>query len=411
MKTKSLLLLCLTLVSITIFAQSKTYFAVTGEEYGNVNWIAFRQFDAATKTPVRTLYIPTQNNEVVYDAVSGRQIVNNDAQLVTPTATNKTCGCINSKMAAAIAYDAKNNRIFYTQMMGTQLRYLDLNATPPKSYAITTQSLKSFPNQPGEASVITRMTIGSDNYGYALTNDNSHLIRFSLGKKPVITDLGGLMDAKSNGENSVKEAYKSWGGDMIADAKGNLYLFDMQRGVYLINPNTRLATYLGNIKNIPEDYTINAAMVESGGNVIVGSSTNTTNYYRVDLTTLEATVVETNTDKVYNVSDFANANFAFAKGNNSNAVAVTLNKDKVSLYPNPVNNNVIYLRFNNVAKGNYMIQLGDMEGKSLVQKSVNIAGTQTASLATSGMASGVYVVRVVNDKGENLYNGNVVISR
>ncbi len=411
MKLKSLLFGCLTLATVTTYAQSKTYFAVTGEQYGNVNWIAFRQFDAATKTPVRTLYIPAQNNEVVYDAVSGRQIVNNDAQLVSPAATNKTCGCINNRMVAAIAYDAKNNRIFYTQMIGTQLRYLDLNVTPVKSYAVTTQSLKGFPNLPGEASVITRMAIASDDYGYALTNDNNHLIRFSLGKKPVITDLGGLIDAKSNGENSVKVAYKSWGGDMVADAKGNLYLFDMQKGVYLINPNTRLATYLGSIKNIPEDYTINAAMVESGGNVIVGSSTKTTNYYRVDLTTLEATAVVKSSDKVYNVSDFANSNLAFAKEKNSNAVAASLGKNGVSLYPNPVNNNTVYLHFNNVAKGKYQIQLNDMAGKPLAQKSVNIAGPQTESVSAAAMASGVYVVSVVNEKGENIFKGNVIISR
>jgi hypothetical protein len=413
MKTKSLLLGCLTLASVTTFAQSKTYFAVTGEQYGNVNWIAFRQFDAAAKTPVRTLYIPAQNDEVVYDAISGRQIENNDASLVAPTATATTCGCINNRMVAAIAYDAKNNRIFYTQMIGTQLRYLDLNSPKPKSYAVTTQSLKNFPNLPGEASVITRMAIGADDYGYALTNDNSHLIRFSLGKKPVITDLGGLMDAKSNGENSVKTAYTSWGGDMVADANGNLYLFTMQRGVYLINPNTRLATFLGDIKNIPEDYTINAAMVESGGHVIVGSSTKTTSYYRVDLTTLDAAAVVKNSDKVYNVSDFANANFAFAKQDKANAIAVTLNKNGINLYPNPVNNNMVYVQFNNVSKGKYMIQLGDMEGKSLIQKSVNIAiaGSHTESLSASGMASGVYVVRVVNDKGENMYKGNVIISR
>ena len=60
-------------------------------------------------------------------------------------------------MVAAIAYDAKNNRLYYTQMMGNQLRYLDLNSAQPKSYAVTTQLLKNFPNQPGEASIITRM--------------------------------------------------------------------------------------------------------------------------------------------------------------------------------------------------------------------------------------------------------------
>ena len=34
----------------------------------------------------------------------------------------------------------------------------------------------------------------------------------------------------SNAENSVRTQIKSWGGDLIADANGNLYLFAIQRG-------------------------------------------------------------------------------------------------------------------------------------------------------------------------------------
>ena len=405
----SFLILCL--ITTAGFAQSKKYFAVTGEQYGSVNWIAFRQFDLDGKTPVRTLYVPAQSGEAVYDAVSGKQILNDDAKAATPATTPQTCGCLNNRMVAAIAYDAKNNRIYYTQMTGNQLRYLDLNAAQPKSYAVTTQLLKNFPNLPGEASVITRMVIASDNFGYALTNDNQHLIRFSLGKQTSITDLGSLKDANSNGENSVKTEYKSWGGDMIADAKGNLYLFAMQRGVYKINPNTRLATFLGQIKNIPEDYTINAAMAADATSVIVGSSTKTTNYYRVDLTSLEATELTKSSDQVYNVSDFANENFAFSSKNVSSVTAKTLAKTGVSIYPNPVSDKVVNIQFNNIAKGKYSIQLGEIEGKTVLQKDVTISGSQTESLFVSSVSAGIYSLRVVNEKGESIYTDKVVISR
>ena len=192
-------------------------------------------------------------------------------RLQLPQTVGQSCGCINNKMVAAIAFDAKNNRLYYTQMAGDQLRYFNLNETPLKSYAVTTQLLKNFPAKPGEASVITRMCIAPDNYGYALTNDNEHLIRFSTDGKNTITDLGNLIDAKSNQQNSVTTQFKSWGGDLIADADGNLYLFTIQRGVFKINPNTRLATFLGQVKNIPDDYTVNAAMAEGDENVIVGS--------------------------------------------------------------------------------------------------------------------------------------------
>ncbi|MBV9960802.1 MAG: T9SS type A sorting domain-containing protein [Parafilimonas sp.] len=393
----------------TTFSQNVKVFAVTGDQFGSVNWIAFRQIDLNGKNPVRTLYVPAESNNV-YDAVTGKQISNTGAaNLASPAATPQTCGCLNNNMVAAIAYDAKNNRLYYTPMLSNQLRYLDLNSTQPKSYAVTSQLLKNFSNLPGEASIITRMVIASDGYGYALTNDNEHLIRFSTGKQVSITDLGNLIDAQSNGENSVKTQFKSWGGDMIADASGNLYLFTMQREIFKINPNTRLATFVGEIKNMPEDYTVNAAMVENSENIIVGSSTKTTSYYRVNLNTLEATELNKQTAQVYNVSDFANANLAFS-ANTSNAVAKSNNKS-VSIYPNPVNDKKITVQFTNIAKGKYAIQLGELEGKTLLQKDVNIAGSQAENLYVSSISAGTYMLRVLNERGESIYTDKVIISR
>jgi len=413
MKYKLLPVIFLLIFSITYtnsFSQSRKIFAVTGDQYGSVNWIAFRQIDLDGRSSVRTLYVPSDNNETVYDAVSGKAIINSNTNTATPTSTPQTCGCMNNKMVAAIAYDAKNSRLYYTQMTGNQLRYLDLKSMQPKSYAVTTQLLKNFPNQPGEASIITRMVIASDSYGYALTNDNEHLIRFSTGKQTSISDLGKLIDAQSNGDNSVRKQFKSWGGDMVADANGNLYLFTMQREVFKINPNTRLATFVGDIKNMPEDYTVNAAMVDNDGYVIVGSSTKTTNYYRVNLNTLDASALTQQTTQVYNVSDFANGNFAFSNNANTNAIAKTI-KQAVSIYPNPATDEKINVQFTNIAKGNYVIQLGEMEGKTLLQKEVSIAGSQTENLYVSSITAGTYILRVINEKGESIYTNKVIISR
>ena len=390
------------------FSQSKKSFAVTGEQLGSVNWTVFRQLDPDGKSPLQTIYAAAENNEAVYDATSGKKILNNTSNA---TATiPQTCGCLNNRMIAAIAYDAKNNRLYYTTMLGNQLRYLDLNSTEIRSYAVTTQLLKNFSDQPGEASVITRMVIGSDNYGYALTNDNEHLIRFSTGKLPSITDLGKLVDAKTNGENSVKVQFKNWGGDLIADASGNLYLFTIQRNVFKINPNTRLATFIGEIKNIPEDYTINAVMVEKDANVIVGSSTKTNNYYRVNLNTLQAEVIQPGTKPVYNVSDFANANLAFDKTAND-AIVNTLTANTVTTYPNPVSRSVLNVSFANFTAGKYIIQLSETEGKTLLQKEVKVSGSQTEKLSIASISAGTYLLRVVNTKGESIYNNTIIIGK
>jgi hypothetical protein len=396
------------LTAVHGFSQSKKSFAVTGDQLGSVNWTVFRQLDPGGKSALQTIYAAAENNEAVYDATSGKKILNNTSNATA--AIPQTCGCLNNRMIAAIAYDAKNNRLYYTTMLGNQLRYLDLNSTEIRSYAVTTQLLKNFSEQPGEASVITRMVIGSDNYGYALTNDNEHLIRFSTGKQPSITDLGKLVDAKTNGENSVKVQFKNWGGDLIADASGNLYLFTIQRNVFKINPNTRLATFLGEIKNIPEDYTINAVMVEKDANVIVGSSTKTNNYYRVNLNTLQAEVIQPGTKPVYNVSDFANANLAFDKPA-TDAIANTLIANTVTTYPNPVSRSVLNVSFANFTSGKYIIQLSETEGKTLLQKEVKVSGSQTEKLSIASISAGTYLLRVVNPKGESIYNNTIIIGK
>ena len=410
MKKNLPVIVLLVLSALNGFCQSKKYFAVTGEQYGSVNWIAFRQFDMDGITEAKTLYVPAETNEVVYDALSSTQLLNSSTDAAKNT-TTPACGCMNNRMVAAIAYDNLNNRLYYTPMIGNQLRYLDLNSSTPKSYAVTTQLLKNFPNQPGEASVITRMCFAANGFGYALTNDNEHLIQFSTKRQNNITDLGGLIDAKTNGANSIKTQLKSWGGDLIADANGALYLFAMQRGVFKINPLTKVATYLGDIQNMPADYTVNAAMVEDDAKVIVASSTNTSTYYRVDLTTLQATTVNNNGAKVYNVSDFANANLAFGKNNKVvSELKVTDNKSAVAIYPNPVTAHNFNLQFSNFIKGKYTIQVSEATGKTILQNELNIAGSQTQKIIlSSATAGGAYIIKIVNANGEEVYTNKIII--
>ena len=58
------------LLAANSFSQSKKFFAVTGEQYGSVNWIAFRQFDIDDVAKIKTLYVPAETNEIVYDALT-----------------------------------------------------------------------------------------------------------------------------------------------------------------------------------------------------------------------------------------------------------------------------------------------------------------------------------------------------
>lgn len=399
------------LTAANCFSQSKKFFAVTGDQFGSVNWTVFRQFDLNEPSTVKTLYVPAETNEVVYDALTASPL--STSSNAVQTAKPQACGCLNNRMVAAIAYDEADNRLYYTTMMGNQLRYLDLNEDKPKSYAITTQLLKNFPNQPGEASNITRMCFAANGFGYALTNDNQHLLQFSTSKRTAIKDLGSLIDAKSNGANSIKTQIKSWGGDMIADANGSLYLFAMQRSIFKINPVTKVATYLGDIQNMAQDYTVNAAMAIGGADVIVASSTNTSTYYRVSLTTLQATALNTNNAKVYNVSDFANATLAFDNDKNISSVAATTAQSKaaVSIYPNPVTNHSFSLQLSNFAKGKYTVELSQLQGKKILQHEINVSGSQTEKIdLPAGVAASAYLIKIMNGKGESVYTDKIIVA-
>ena len=241
--------------------------------------------------------ITTNNNTVYYVRTSGGSPIQTDK----PFATN----------SAAMAYDKKHERLYYTPMGINQLRYIDLNSKTQGIYYFEDEPFGKVAGLHDAANQITRMVIASDGNGYALSNDAKHLIRFTTGKKPEISDLGTLTDDPANGSNSVHNR-NGYGGDMIADASKNLYLITANRNVFLISLDSRVATFKGTIKGLPKGFSTNGAMVEGGSKVIVASSESTVGYYRFDLNTLEAEKVSSEAT-VYNASDLANGTLAFDK--------------------------------------------------------------------------------------------------
>src|SRR6478672_1974276 len=154
--------------------------------------------------------------------------------------------------SAAMAYDKKHERLYYTPMNIAQLRYIDLKSG--KIYFFEDEAFGVVQGRGDVQNQITRMVIASDGNGYAITNDANHLIQFTTGKKPTITDLGPLSDDASNGSYSVHSSGR-FGGDVIADANKNLYLIGADRTVYKINLDSRIAGYMGSIKGLPKGFT------------------------------------------------------------------------------------------------------------------------------------------------------------
>ena len=471
MKQRILLLFVMTGFITTLQAQKNrnetkagTGYAITAVNKGGKSWREVRLIDVSDGSIVKNIYDSKQETEVL-NARTGKAVVKKgqpenktysvisasptrqkkvvDLDQVLGDATNEHMQTYTRVIymkqespdqpfatnSAAIAYDKKHERLYYTPMGINQLRYIDLRSG--KIYYFEDEAFGVVKGMGDAPNQVTRMVIASDGNGYALTNDGNHLLRFTTGKNPVITDLGAVSDDGANTKFSVHYP-GGYGGDMIADASANLYLLTANRNVYKINIENKTATYLGVIHGLPQGFSTNGAMVEEGSKVIIASSESTVGYYRFDLNTMQAEKISTSTD-VFNASDLANGNLAFDKKKKKNkeeeqpAVTETkapvtetaknipaaeiMTKNGIAVYPNPVTDGVVNISFSRQPAGQYEVQLLDLSGQLIASKQINInSDTQIETLRFPELsAKGSYLLKVSSEVNKvNLTNKIVV---
>jgi hypothetical protein len=411
MKFKSLLpALALLIVTTTTGQKKKSLaFAITSEKQGGAVWTELKLIDLETGEVIQNVFESKLNKYRVLHARNGTGINIKDAQgTVTDFRNMPFSGAV-----AALAFDRKHNRLYYTPMYVNQLRYIDLNEKEPAFYYFTDEEFAAVKDITVEANHITRMVIASDGSGYALNNNSTHLIKFTTGRKPVITDLGSVEDDPANGEVSIRDRLKSWGGDMIADASGNLYLLSANRSVFKIDVNRRIATFITSLEGLPGNFTTNGAVIDGEGNLIVSSANSIAGYYKIDMKNWKATLIPSQ-GKVFNTSDLANGNLAFDKERPDLPTLMTRSlvaNDKIDIYPNPVTQNQMTITFDNSQAGLYNIQLLDISGKTAVQQEVTIG--MRGQIATveldPRLARGLYMVKVLNKNKKTLYSGKIFI--
>jgi hypothetical protein len=406
MKTRILLSLAVTsaLISAQVGAQKSRAFAVTSDTKGTFTWNTIREIDLTSGEIIKTFYDKGLHNNF--------EIVNSQNAKLSPT-VNSRAGLKMMPMAegvAATAYDEKHNRLYYTCMRGTELRYFDLNSASGKVVYNQAQPLFAG-NRYDEANVITRMAFASDGYGYALTNDGKNLVRFTTDQKATITNMGELIDGKKNGSISVHNLCSSWGGDMVGDAYGNLYLVSMRNHIFKINPQTRIADHIGSVKGLPAEFTTNGMAVDGNGELLLSSAAVAGTYYRLNISTLEALPLKNgNGDNVYNSSDLASSNLLYQRrAVPVKAASELLGNDQVSVYPNPVSNKVLTVQFDKVPAGRYSLSLVDASGKGVLARSlvINSFG-QVERISLPRTASGMYMLKLTGDN-KVVYNNKIVV--
>jgi len=382
-------------------AQSNHMFAVTAKDKGGTHWSYVKEIDVNNSILSRNIY-SSEGTLPAYDAFTGQEFFQRSDEIALHDSI------------AAMAYDRRYNRLYFTPMHGTDLRYIDLNASPAKLYVVRNQQLKQFTSKPGQEDIITRMTFASDGNGYALTNDGNHLVRFTTGEKIIIQDLGSLKDGKDNGDNSVHNFPQNWGGDMVADVFGKLFLITQIGNVYRIDPKTGVADFLGTIKNIPADFTINGAAVDANNNVIISSAVKTDQYYHFNLSTLEATPVNKGEANVYNASDLSSANLLNeASATKKDLIPEVKVNKQISVYPNPVTFGNFSILFSNIPNGNYLIELLNASGSRILTKNLNaVSGQREKIYLPANITSGEFFLRVISLKEKNkIYTDKIIVAK
>jgi hypothetical protein len=406
----SSLLLGSVFISALANSQSDRFaYVVTDIQKDGPNWNFLRKLNLRTGQFSEVLLNGTDKKQVAYDAATKKELTvfNNEINRGYNSQPAFSSG------VAAMAYDKKNNRIWYTPMFIDQLRYIDLKTM--KVFYVTDQPFTGMAKKSADqGNIVTRMTIADDGNGYALTNDGAHLLRFTTGKKLTVTDMGMLADDPAGKGVSIHSSCSSFGGDMIADDEGNLIVFSARNNVFKVNIETKVATHLGNLSGLPANYTANGAVVTADNKIMISSAMDP-NSYIVDHKSLTATLYPAAVPG-WKSSDLANSNILQTKAKADIAgkvipETITPGSDAVRLFPNPVTSNQFAIHFAKLEAGEYTIQVTDVMGRQVMQKVVNVSGedqTETVRLEASA-AKGFYLVKVMDKNSKSVYTQKLIV--
>lgn len=401
-----LLLLLFAVSSISsLQAQADRFaYAVTDIDNTGAQWNMIRKLDLQTGEYSPVLFNGIAENNSIFDAISKKKLlpdVKNKFRLSKPFYSG----------VAAVAFDKRHNRLYFTPMFIDQLRYIDLSTM--KLYYVNDQPFTGLGDwQTDQGKIVTRMVIAPDGNGYALTNDGSTFIRFTTGKKPKITRLGSLIDDPSNKGISISQGISSFGGDMIACDDGSFYLVTARNNVFTINPETRVAKHLGTIQDLPEKFTVNGMVVNDEGALLVSSAVDASGWFVIDPVSLKATPYNAAVS-VFRSSDLANSNILRFRKIASVPVIeqLTKNVSQVQVYPNPVTANFFTLQFTNLNSGAYTLELVDLTGRQVMQQKINLGykgQVQNFNLPPA-QAKGIYFIKVLDLNKKAVFEQKVVV--
>ncbi len=384
-KLLSLATLC---IAICASAQQDIY-ALTGKNSQNIVFSDFRTLDVHHGVSGNIIF-GAESTPKVFSQVFNKNV----------TEDKNTVNHSQAVSMAALAYDELNGKLVYIPMFTSNIYVLD-----QKSKDITlleSQAIKT--SQCDIGSHITRMTAGYDGNIYAMSNSGSQLIKISKKDgKYISTDLGAVKDDFSNGENSLKVMTKGFGGDMVAAADHNFYVFSASGNVFKVSPKYMNAKFLGKILGLPQNYSLNGAAVNSAGNVVIASG-RSENLYEVTLNDLQAKPIAG--ELKIPIYDLASP---YVVGEKLSSLA----NSGVDVYPTKVDENYINIKLEDAKiTGNISVEIYDFAGVKVMQKNLtSIENNKTQKIDLNNLNSGVYVVSVLNGANKVILNKKISLNK
>jgi hypothetical protein len=365
------------------------FFALVGKDTPTITFNDFRAIDAVNGT----------SGEKIFTADSS---VNVFSQTRNGSVTEDKNAYNNSQAVnmATLAYDSSNNNLVYMPMFSSNIYVLNAKT---KEITLVENSVARVTSCDIN-SHITRMTTGYDGNIYAINNAGTQFLQISRkGKQYVVNDLGIIKDDASNGKNSFTIIETGFGGDMIADAENNFYVFSAAGNVFKISAKELKAKFVGKISGIPENYSVNGSAVNAKGKVVIASAKGAP-LYEVDLNTLQAKQMAG--EQNLHIYDLASKYFANDKAISNNVFA------NLDIYPTRVEDHVININVNDKAvKGNIKMNVFDLSGKNVMKQNLSVKeGSLNQQVYLKNLVTGAYLVNITDESGKILLNKKILVS-
>ncbi len=384
---KLLFPLLLLAAGTNVYAQD--LFAITGKDTQSINFNDIRTLDVTNGTSGEKIFMADSPVQVFSQARKGIITEDknsyNNSQAVT---------------MAALAYDPSNNNLVYMPMFSSNIYVFN-----PQTKEITL-----IDNNIGKVSScdinshITRMTTGYDGNIYALNNAGTQLLQVrKKGGQYIVNDLGIVKDDASNGRNSFTEMQTGFGGDMIADADHNFYVFAASGNVFKVSAKEMKAKFIGKIAGVPDNYSVNGSAVNAQGKVVIASAKGAP-MYEVDLSTLQAKQLP-GEDNLH-IYDLASKYFANDKKASTDVLAKNLD-----IYPTRVTEHTITVAGGQNVRGNMKLNIFDMSGKNVMSQNISVKDSSThRKIDLKGLLTGAYIASINDESGKVLLNKKILVT-